>query len=502
MDIKNIFIGLLLLSHTYWFSRNYLSQIYIHLFKVFRKFSFVENKITEKMKDACTSITKSLKLKCFFYKTIPIKGRSAHDIQRILNKNAKLDENPIEGKISGAVYHTKTDIYEVATIANNKYLYSNPLHPDVYVSIRKMESEIVSMCIKLYNGDENACGTTTSGGTESIILACKAYRDYYKEKGIMNPEIIVPDSVHVAFDKACHLLGLKLIKIKLDNFELNIDDMENKITPNTILLVGSMPSFPHGIIDPMHKIACLGKKYDIPVHMDACLGGFLVPFIDTLRYNIEVFDFFIEGITSISVDLHKYGYAPKGISVIMYNNKKYLHHQYYVNTDWTGGIYASPTLSGSRPGNVIAATWSVMMHVGVETYTNYTHEIIDITKYISKELRKIKEIKIIGDPKLNVIAFTCDNIYHLNDEMSKKGWHLNVLQYPSALHICVTLAHINNDADKKFITDINQCLKNIKGKPIDSDSMGVVYGTSQKIPDRSIVKDISRHYLDCLYTTS
>ena len=131
MDIRNIFIGLLLLSHMYGFSKNYISQIYTQIFKIFRKFSFVEKKITEKMNNACTSITKSLKLKCFFYKTIPIKGRSAHEIQRILNKNAKLDENPNEGKISGAIYHTKTDIHDIATIANNKYLYSNPLHPDV-----------------------------------------------------------------------------------------------------------------------------------------------------------------------------------------------------------------------------------------------------------------------------------------------------------------------------------------------------------------------------------
>lgn len=500
MDIQNVLIFSLLSYVSYKFLLT--DYVYEKFFRLFRNLPFINTKIADKINSARLSITKSLELNQPFYKTIPDKRCFNKDIYRKININKTLDENPAEGKISGAVYHVNNDIYTVAKFANNKFLYSNPLHPDVYVSIRKMEAEVVSMCINLYKGGSEVCGTTTSGGTESIILACKSYRDYYRKKGIKNPEIIIPESAHVAFDKAAHLLDIKLVKVKLNNYKVNLYEIERNINKNTILLVGSTPSFPHGVMDPMKSIAGIGIRHKIPVHMDACLGGFLMPFLSQAGYNIPMFDFNCDGITSISIDLHKYGYAPKGISVIMYKSNDYLHNQYFVNTDWQGGIYASPTLSGSRPGNVIAAAWAVMMKLGIESYVQYTGEIIDIAQKIKRELNKIKEIEIIGNPEMNVIAFTSNNIYQLNDEMSKNGWHLNVLQYPPALHLCVTLTHTQSCADNRFITDIKNAIKVIKDKPIDNSSMAVVYGSSQKIPDRSIVKDLTHHYLDCLYSTS
>ena len=386
MDIQTIAFLYIILHISYKFLLN--DYIYEKFFKVFRNLPFISTKIADRINAAHLAITNSLKLDKYFYKTIPEKRCLNKDIYRKININKMLDENPADGKISGAVYHVNSDIHTIAKFANNKFLYSNPLHPDVYVSIRKMEAEIVSMCVNLYNGTSKSCGTTTSGGTESIILACKAYRDYYREKGITHPEIIVPESAHVAFDKAAHLLDIKLVKVKLDNYKVNLYEMERNINKNTILLVGSTPSFPHGIMDPMLNIASIGLRCKIPVHMDACLGGFLMPFLSEAGYNISTFDFKCEGITSISIDLHKFGYAPKGISVIMYNSYDYLHNQYYVNTDWQGGIYASPTLSGSRPGNVIAAAWAVMMKLGIESYVQYTGEIIRIAQYVKRELKQ------------------------------------------------------------------------------------------------------------------
>uniref|UniRef100_A0A8C7UT72 sphinganine-1-phosphate aldolase n=1 Tax=Oncorhynchus mykiss TaxID=8022 RepID=A0A8C7UT72_ONCMY len=386
------------------------------------------------------------------------------------------------------------------------FAWSNPLHPDIFPGVRKMEAEVVRMTCTLFNGGPNTCGTVTSGGTESILMACKAYRDMAYERGVKHPEIIAPVSVHAAFDKAANYFGMKLVHIPLDKNTLKVDvkAMRRAISKNTAMLVCSAPQFPHGIIDPIEEVGKLALKYNIPLHVDACLGGFLIVFMAKANYPLAPFDFRVKGVTSISADTHKYGYAPKGSSVILYSDKKYRHYQYFVAPDWQGGIYASPSVAGSRPGGIIAACWATMMHMGEDGYIKATKKIIDTARTIKTEIRKINGVFVFGDPEVSVVAIGSDvfDIFRLSNALTSKGWNLNMLQYPSSIHICCTVLHTHEGVAKQLISDIKEQVAVILKNPNEKTTgMGAIYGMAQSIPDRSMVTEISRGFLDCLYST-
>jgi sphinganine-1-phosphate aldolase len=261
--------------------------------------------------------------------------------------------------VLGGIYHGGSELLSLCTSVYGMFALSNPLHPEVFPFIRKMEAEVVRMTVNLFNGDENCCGTMTAGGTESILMAMKAYRDWGYSKVISMRDNIAASTAHAAFDKAAHYFQMKLVHIPVDQqtFRIDINAVKKAINKNTVVIVGSAPHFPQGIIDNIPALSEIAVKHRINLHVDSCLGGFLLPFIRRLGYKTYDFDFSVAGVTSISADSHKYGYAPKGSSVVMYRNKELRHCQYFVAADWTGGIYASPSMPGSRPGGLIAATW-------------------------------------------------------------------------------------------------------------------------------------------------
>ncbi|XP_020292659.1 sphingosine-1-phosphate lyase isoform X2 [Pseudomyrmex gracilis] len=418
------------------------------------------------------------------------------------------DYNWREGRVSGAVYRTEDELIELMGKVYAISSYSNPLHPDIFPGVCKMEAEVVRIACGLFHGDEETCGTMTTGGTESILLACKAYRDYAREvKGIKKPEIVMPVTAHAAFDKAGQYLNIKICLVPVDpqSFTVSIEAMKKAITRNTIMLVGSAPNFPYGTMDNIEAISKLGTLYDIPVHVDACLGGFLACFMNNAGYYIEPFDFRLPGVTSISADTHKYGYAPKGSSLILYRHKKYRHHQYTISTDWPGGIYGSPTVNGSRAGGIIAACWATLMYFGLNRYVESTKDIIETTKYIEKKLRGMNGIFIFGKPATSVIAIGSKDfhIYRLSEALSEKGrWNLNTLQFPCGIHICVTHVHTNPGVADQFVEDVRLELETILKTP-DTPVEGklAVYGMSQSIPDRSVVGQFTRCFLDSMYYT-
>lgn len=469
------------------------------VYKTLRKIPLVDkkiNKIKEDMNDTFTNSKNPLTI-------LPYQGLSRDAIIEKLNLLPKSKNNWKDGLISGTVYDANIDITNLVNEVINRYQWSNPLHADLFPEIREMEASIISFCIDLYKGDKNVCGSVTSGGTESIILACKTHRDYFNN--IEEPEIIAPVSVHVAFDKACHYLKIKLIKVDVNDEGVpNVNDIEDKINNNTIMIVGSAPSFPHGVIDPIEQISDLAKKYNIGFHMDACLGGFVLPFMENNKYNFR-----LEGLTSISLDTHKYGYGPKGGSVVLYRNKDLIHSQYHVVTDWPGGIYVSPTIPGSRNGSIVAGTWAAMLFNGKKGYTSKVESILKLKEDIIDELKDIEEIEIIGKPETTILAFRSagsfpkNNIYLLYQYMSEKGWSLNSLQFPPSFHICLTAIHCQQKEDigKLFVKNTKEGIKFINDNPDKKASgMASIYGTSQAIPDRSIIKELSHHYQDLYYS--
>jgi len=342
----------------------------------------------------------------------------------------------------------------------------------------------------------------SSGGTESILLAMKTYRDWARDKkGITRPEMIVPVTAHAAFDKASQYFKINIRHIPVDeNYRANVSAAREAITRNTVVMVGSAPSFPHGMVDPIEDLSELARQRGIGFHTDACLGGFVLPWAERLGYDVPPFDFSLPGVTSISADTHKYGYAAKGTSVILYRGLSLRRYQYFKATDWPGGLYFSPTFAGSRPGALSAACWAAMLSVGQEGYLEATKRILEIGTKLKKAIRDMPDLFVLGDP-LWVIAFgskTLD-IYRVMDCMAGKNWSLNGLHKPSCVHLCITLRHTRPGVAERFINDLQSAVAFVKENPEEKGGMAPVYGLAATIPVRSIVGDLLERYIDALY---
>uniref|UniRef100_A0A8C4GLR4 sphinganine-1-phosphate aldolase n=1 Tax=Dicentrarchus labrax TaxID=13489 RepID=A0A8C4GLR4_DICLA len=467
----------------------------------------IQSQLNKALDDMSASLC-TLKEGMSYTQQLPCKGLSQSQVLDKIREYETLSKSSFweKGCVSGAVYWGDESLTNLLVKVYGDFAWSNPLHPDIFPGVRKMEAEVVRMACTLFHGGPNSCGTVTSGGTESILMACKAYRDMAYERGVKYPEILAPVSVHAAFDKAAHYFGMKLVHIPLDEKTMKVDvkAMKRAISKNTAMLVCSAPQFPHGIMDPVEEVAKLAVRYNLPLHVDACLGGFLIVFMAKAGYPLAPFDFRLKGVTSISADTHKYGYAPKGSSVILYSDKKYRHYQYFVAPDWQGGIYASPSVAGSRPGGIIAACWATMMHMGENGYIDATKKIISTARKIKTEIRKIKGVFVFGDPEVSVVAIGSEvfDIFRLSNALTSKGWNLNSLQYPSSIHICCTVLHTQQGVADHFVHDVKEQVAIIMKNPKEKTTgMGAIYGMAQAIPDRSMVTEISRGFLDCLYST-
>uniref|UniRef100_A0A673JV95 sphinganine-1-phosphate aldolase n=1 Tax=Sinocyclocheilus rhinocerous TaxID=307959 RepID=A0A673JV95_9TELE len=486
------------------------SRVKKQFFKIIRKIPFIgatiQNQLNKALDDMSMSLC-TLKEGMSYTKLLPAQGLTHKQLLDKIREYETLSEvDWAKGKVSGAVYWGDEKLTDLLVKVYGEFAWSNPLHPDLFPGVRKMEAEVVRMTCALFNGGPDSCGTVTSGGTESILMACKAYRDMAHERGIKHPEIIAPVSVHAAFDKAAHYFGMKLIHIPLDKKTMKVDvkAMRRAISRNTAMLVCSAPHFPHGIMDPVVEVAKLAVKYNIPFHVDACLGGFLIVFMEKAGFKLDPFDFRVKGVTSISADTHKYGYAPKGSSVVLYSDKKFRHYQYFVAPNWQGGIYASPSMAGSRPGGIIAACWATMMHMGEKGYVEATKKVVETARKIKAGIRQIDGVFVFGDPEVSVVALGSDvfDIFRLSNALTSKGWNLNTLQFPSSIHICVTMLHTQPGVAEQFISDVKREVAIIMKNPKEKTTgMGAIYGMAQSIPDRSMVTEVSQGFLDCLYST-
>ncbi|TPX31719.1 hypothetical protein SmJEL517_g04994 [Synchytrium microbalum] len=437
------------------------------------------------------------------YTKLPAKGLDTASLRMEMQKYQKLSHVDFkDGKVSGAVYHGGAELNALLTEAYHMNILSNPLHPEMFPGVRKMESEVIQMVLSMYNAPEDAGGNITSGGTESILMAVKAARDFMEaKKGITTPNMVVPETVHPAFDKAAQYFKIQMIKIPVDpvTFKVNLKKVRAAINRNTVLLVGSCPNYPHGIVDDIPALSKLALRYRIPLHVDACLGGFIVPFVDKAGFPYpDVFDFRNEGVTSISCDTHKYGFAPKGSSVVMFRTKELRNYEYFITTEWQGGVYASPTMAGSRPGALVAACWAAMVHFGESGYVDSTRKIVGKVRKLKAAIHGIPELELIGDPMMSVIAFRGKDdfpIFGIIDLLSRKNWHLTPLQQPSGIHLSTTYV---TDEDQ-LIADIKEAVAIVKKDP--KSAMGesaAIYGTVASIPDRTIIRDVAKGFLDLL----
>ncbi|KAL8755896.1 MAG: hypothetical protein Q9199_003323 [Rusavskia elegans] len=293
------------------------------------------------------------------YLTLPKEAWNDQQVSAELEKLGDMKHTRWEdGRVSGAVYHGEDSLINVQVEAFRRFMVANPIHPDVFPGVRKMEAEIVAMVLALFNAPPGAAGVTTSGGTESILMACMSARQKaYTERGVTEPEMIIPDTAHAAFHKAAAYFNIKLHQVACPSptYSVSIKAVSRLINSNTILLVGSAPSFPHGIIDDIAALSRLALRRRLPLHVDCCLGSFLMPLLSRAGFPTQPFDFTLKGVTSISCDTHKYGFAPKGNSTLLYRTAALRTYQYFISPDWSGGVYGSIGIAGSRPGALIAS---------------------------------------------------------------------------------------------------------------------------------------------------
>ena len=433
---------------------------------------------------------------------LPIEGLNHEEVLQTLEscyqKEKKVWE---EGNVSGAVYHGNDQHLSVQNKALQLFSLTNPLHPDMWPSLMKFESEVIQMTVSLLNGGcSTVCGAMSFGGTESIVLATKTHREWaYQTKGITEPEIVAPITAHPAINKACELLKIKLISVPVDKNTFKVDSkvVSKHITSNTIMLYGSAPNYPQGIIDPISDLSKLAQYYDIGLHVDCCLGGFILPFGRKLGFYFPEFNFALTGVTSMSVDTHKYGYSVKGTSVVLYRSKELRHYQYFSYPSWPGGLYVTPTIAGSRPGALNVACWCSLVCMGEKGYMDCTKGILELQRNIKKGVQQCEGIELLGDPISMIVAFRSSkfNIYNLAAHMKKRGWFLNCLQNPPSVHICITYPMVTSNSGSKFLHDLNECVKYCLENTDEEQKDAAIYGMASSMPGGP-VKDVLNIYTD------
>jgi sphinganine-1-phosphate aldolase len=431
-----------------------------------------------------------------------------------------------EGKVSGAVYHGEESLLDIQSQAMRLFSVANPIHADVFPAVRKMEAEVVAMVLALFHAPETGAGATTSGGTESILMACLSARQKgYAERGITAPEMIVPSTAHAAFHKAAEYfkITLRLVDCPAPDYMVNVYRVRKLINPNTVLIVGSAPNYPHGVVDNIPALSKLAVSYKIPFHVDCCLGSFIMPCLAKAGFPSPFaddggFDFRQPGVTSISVDTHKYGFAPKGNSCVLYRDRQLREYQYFICPEWSGGVYGSPSIAGSRPGALIAGCWASMMSVGERGYVDACHKIVGTKLTIENALNEHPALKqtlrVLGKPMVSVVAFEsvdpAISIYDVADAMSARHWHLNSLQHPPGVHVAVTLPMTRPGGVDSLIEDLVAVVQEEKQKALDriqaggpiekgKGSSAQLYGVAGSLPDTTIVEQILVAYLDTLY---
>ena len=433
----------------------------------------------------------------------PQTGTSREELLSTLRAFKSGDSDWKNGRVFSLIYNAGEDIERFAEEAFSVFINENGLSPFAFPSLLKMETETTSMLASLLGGDSETVGTMTSGGTESIMMAVKAARDFARAKRphITTPELVMPLSAHPAFNKAAHFLGLKPVITPTDkNLRADVEAIRQAINEKTVMVIGSAFSYPHGIIDPIGELAEVAVEKNVWLHVDACVGGFILPFLSRLGYPIPPFDFAVPGVNSISADVHKYGFIPKGASTILYRNGDLRQYQFFAYADWPGGVYGTPSISGARPGGPVAASWATIKYLGLEGYMRLAEVTMDTTKRLRQGIEAIPELYVLGQPQATVFAFGSDvlNVYALGEKMKTFRWYIDSQHLPPCLHMTISPAHAS--IVDSFLADLRQAVKEVSGlKGEDIAGEAAMYGMIGSMPDRGMAQDFAVQYLNDLY---
>jgi sphinganine-1-phosphate aldolase len=406
-------------------------------------------------------------------KRIPEKGQSKEILQDQLQGFREKDLRWRSGKVLGYVYYAGKQAEEVGKNAYMEYLTENGLDPTSFPSLMQMENEVVAMSASHVNGDENTVGSFTSGGTESILMAVKTARDYCRSKKpeITQPEMLMPSTAHAAFHKAAKYFDVKPVLVPVDDktFKADIEATRKAISSNTILMVGSAPSYAHGVVDPIRELAAMALENDILFHTDACVGGFMLPYLKQLGEPINDFGFEVPGVTSLSMDLHKYGYTPKNASLVLYRDRSLRRKQMFACANWPGYSVVNGAAQSSKTGGPLAAAWAVLNYLGDEGYLKIASETMVATRKLAKAIGEMKDLELLADPEMFMFSVKSDtvNVFHVIDEVKERGWYIQpqfaYQNSPKNFHISVSMSNIDfTDELVQVLEESVQAAKGIK----------------------------------------
>jgi glutamate/tyrosine decarboxylase-like PLP-dependent enzyme len=435
---------------------------------------------------------------------IPDIGRDPEDILREMTRLKAADTDWRGGRVWSLVYHAGEKHEELLARAHGMFASANLLNPMAFKSLKRMESEVVEMAARLMHGPDTAVGAMTSGGTESILLAVYTYREHArKARGVRRPEIVAPVTAHPALDKACHYFDVRLRKIDVTgDLVADAGAMARAVTERTIALVASAPQYPHGVVDPVEDVARAARERGLPVHVDACVGGFVLPWIERLGRPLPPWDFRVPGVTSISADLHKYGYTAKGASVLLWRSMDLMRHQFYIATDWPGGIYASPSMPGTRPGGPIAAAWAAMQSLGERGYEDLTRRALAAADALRAGISAIPELSVLGRSQATIVSYGAKDravdVYAVADRMEARGWTIDRQQRPPSVHLTVTANHAALVAP--YLDDLRSSIAEVKSDPsLQRSGNAPMYGMMAKAPVRGFVEQSVRKVMEAMY---
>lgn len=404
---------------------------------------------------------------------IPERGLSRESIFDRLAEYRRDDTPWREGRTWAYVYDPGEKAEAVIHDAFSSYLGENGLDPTAFPSALRMENEVIAMSARHLNGDDDVVGSFTSGGTESLICAVKAARDWAREKrpDIDVPEMVLPETAHAAFHKAAHYLGVKPVVTRVDprSYRADVDAMRDAITPKTVLLVGSAISYAHGVVDPITEIGALALDRDLLFHVDGCMGGFMLQYFARLGSPVPDYDFRVPGVTSISMDLHKYAFAAKGASVILYRDKNLRKYQMYACSNWMGYTVINPTVQSTKSAGPIAGAWAALNFLGEEGYLEFARQVRDATNRIVDAIDAHPDLRMLGRPHMNLLSFASDtvSVFHIADEMKERRWFIQPqLAYtssPENIHLSVNPASVHWTDD--MLADLAECTEKAKLLP-------------------------------------
>ena len=407
-------------------------------------------------------------------KPLPTKGIPAPQVFDELESLRAGDVDWRNGRVFSLAYYAGPEAIAVAEDAYRRFSGENALSTDAFPSLRIMQQDVLSMVGPWLGADKDSAGFMTSGGTESILMVVKAARDQFAQtNGVANPNIVLPTSAHAAFEKACHYFGVESRRAAVGpDWRADIAAMEQLIDDNTVMLVASAPQYPQGVVDDVTGIAALASSHGINCHVDACMGGVTLAYLEKLGLAIPQWNLRVAGVTSISVDLHKYGYTSKGASVVMYSSKSLRAHQGFFTDNWLGGMYASSGMLGTKSGGSIASAWAVLRHLGDDGYTALVQQTRKATEQLADHIVAHPHLVLRAYPDSTLICFGAANpsvlnVFAVADELRVRGWYVDRQTPPDSLHCTVNAIH--HDKIGAFVVDLDASIKSVMNTRLSGD---------------------------------